>query len=54
MRAVRRVLQVFIHQADGNHESDNYEKGRNSTEPCGAYGCNCEYPPGTVLSPGNC
>lgn len=39
---------VAIEQADGNHGTEDVSGGRNSTEPCGAYGCICKY------SMGNC
>ena len=37
-----------VKRADGLYGSDDMRNGHNATEPCGAYGCSCEF------SPGNC
>ena len=48
-RAVHRdALGVPVKRADGLYGSDDMRNGHNATEPCGAYGCSCEF------SPGNC
>ena len=39
---------VPVKRADGLYGSDDMRNGHNATEPCGAYGCSCEF------SPGNC